>query len=268
MARDKTDKTDETPVATPATTATRAAQDGDGLTWQRETVAEDELSRLERSFAVIETDAQMDAALRLNNMDYFWPKITALADECDEILQENGFPPAGRTVRHDGAGNWWLHPTDAPKLPPTGETWNFTNGAALAQASRDFSDPWYAGRIGLQCRLALEHNAKGDAGKPFLFAMIFQIATLRADWKWRRGNKPSILTGRKQRKALSALRETQNRAAKGEAARRRMLVADLMQETRLTGGALDAWLVRQLAERHGIEASLRTIRADRAAIRG
>lgn len=266
MAQDKTDKTDKTAITVRATFPKQGAQ-GVPLTWKREIVAQDEISRTTRTFAEIETVEQAMEAARLTQENDFWSFLEQLAEDCDAVLRKNDLPGAMQRVRHDGAGAWWVHPPDGPKLPQKGEIWRFTCGAELAKARADFSDVWYAGCIGLQCRLALRHNAKGNVDASFL-QMVWEIAKLHSDWTWRRANKPAILTGRKQRKSLGVLRETQNKAAKGEVARRRQRVAEMMQETRLTGGALDAWLARQLAERHGIKASLRTIRADRAAIRG
>lgn len=262
MVADKTDATIK------VTLPTRTSKDGGGLTWKRETVAEDELSREVRRSANIETIEQAIEGARLTQHHDFWPSIERFADTCDKVLEENGFPGAIQEVRHDGQGKWWPHPPDAPMVPQPGETFKFTCGAKLAEARGDFSDAWYAGKIGLLCRAALNHKAKGDAGEPFLFAIIFEIAKLQTDWTWRRGNKPAILTGRKQRKALGVLRESRNMSAKAEVTRRRSLVATLMQETRLKGGALNAWLARELAERHGIAISTRTLRADRKAIRG
>jgi hypothetical protein len=192
MAGEQTDKPPFT------TTATHAESK---LTWEWIKDAEDEISILWRQTAKIETSEQASEAARQSQIDFFWPQIEALANFCDEILQKHGFPHAFQLVRHDCAGKWWPHPVDAPRLPPTGETWNLTRGAALsAEYSANFSDAWYAGRIGIRCRLALEHYRKGDAGKPFLFAKIFEIATLRNDWRWRRSHKPSILTGQPVRK--------------------------------------------------------------------
>lgn len=195
MARDKTDKTDLTPDAT---TATQAANP---LVWERVKIAEDELSELWMDTAKIENSDQAKQAAHDSQADNFWPFIKDFANFCDEKLRENGFPRAAEMVRHDGAGKWWFHPPDSPKHPPKGETWTFVCGYALAEKfADDFSDAWYAGRIGWKCRMALEHFRNGDAGKPFLFIMLFEIATLRTDWRWRRGNKPSIITGRGVRK--------------------------------------------------------------------
>lgn len=189
MAKGKTEKP---PLATPGETS---------LAWERVKIAEDELSELWHETAKIENSEQASEAARETQIDQFWPSIEKLANRCDLVLQEHGFPPAAEMVRHDGAGKWWRPPLDGPKRPPTGETWKFTRGNALAQEfSDDFSDAWYAGRLGFQCRLALLHHQNGDDGKPFLFSIIFHIATLRKDWIWRRGQKASILTGKPVRK--------------------------------------------------------------------
>ena len=237
----------------------------DKLEWEKVKVAEDELSELWQQKAKIETSEQLAEAARQSQRDNFWPQIEALADSCDEVLLENGFPPAARLVRHDGAGKWWFHPPDAPANPPTGETWKFTLGKALAQEfAGDFSDPWYAGRIGFKCRLALEHFRKGDSGESFLFNMIFEIASLRTDWRWRRGNKPSILIGRKQRKTLDDWRGTAHAKQRKGVKARREAIATLLREMNrpLTGGALEETLRKRLLDRFKIKASLRTIRRD------
>lgn len=264
MAGDKTDKTDITPAATLATTATREANE---LTWEKHKVAEDELSALWKQTAKIDTAEQAAEAARQSQRDTFWPKIAALAKFCDEVLLENGFPRAAQLVRHDGAGKWWLHSSDAPKSPPTGETWKFTRGTALAQEfAADFSDSWYAGRLGFKCRLALEHFHKGDSGKPFLFDMIFEIASLNTDWRWRRGNKPSILTGRKQRKTLANHRGAAHAKQREGIKARREAISKLLRESKrnITGGALERYLEKKLMECFAIKASLRTIRRDLA----
>lgn len=192
MARDKTDKTDRTPAATSGASA---------LVWEKSKIAEDEISELWKKTAKIETDEQFSEAARETQLDRFWPFIEDFANRCDEVLQEHGFPCAKELVRHDKKGNWWRHPPEAPKRPPTGETWHFAWGYELAeQYAPDFSDPWYAGRIGFKCRSALEFFQKGDTGKPFLFDYVFEIASLRTDWRWRRRHKPAIITGRGVRK--------------------------------------------------------------------
>lgn len=228
-------KTDAPPAATPVT---RGASE---LAWEKHKVAEDELSVLWRQTAKIDTDEQASEAARQTQRDTFWPHIEALADFCDEILLENGFPRAAQLVRHDGAGKWWLHPSDAPKHPPTGETWKFTRGTELAQEfSADFSDSWYAGRLGYKCRSALEHFRKWGSGKPFLFNMIFEIATLRTDWKWRRQHKPSIITGRGVRKGGKLGGEMRSRNFAPDTEHRIAEMRRLQDEGHTLRGAADA----------------------------
>jgi hypothetical protein len=98
--------------------------------------------------------------------------------------------------------------------------------------------------------------------------MVFEIAALHADWRWRSGHKPSIITGRKQRGHLTELRNTQNQGAKVAVSVRRELIEAMLFETQRTSGALDQWLKKQLSERHKIEVSERTIRSDRKALGG
>jgi hypothetical protein len=252
-------KADKPPLATTATL------DAASLVWEKVKIAEDELSELWHEAARIENSEQASAAARETQIDNFWPFIEELANRCDSVLQEHGFPPAAEVVRHDGTGKWWRHPIDAPKRPPTGETWKVTRGHTLAdEHSDDFSDAWYAGRIGLKSRLALEHFRKGDAGEHHLFSLIFEIATLRTDWQWRRVNKPSILTGRKQRKTLADHRDTANEKQREGMLARREAIATLRGEMsrNLTGGALEKSLQKRLREGYGINASTRTIRRD------
>ncbi|WP_050931439.1 hypothetical protein [Aestuariivita boseongensis] len=74
-------------------------------------------------------------------------------------------------------------------------------------------------------------------------------------------------TGAKTHKYLDNIRTTRNTAAKANMDKRRDALASLMKETRLTGGALDAWLKRRLEEQFGICVSKRTIRGDRKALK-
>lgn len=239
------------------------------LKWEKVKIAEDELSELWREAAKVENLEQATEAAHESQIDKFWPYIEALANGCDEALEENGFPPAAQLVRHDGAGKWWRHPPDAPQRPPAGETWKFTRGQALAQEfSNDFSEAWYAGRVGWKCRLALEHFQKGDAGTPHLFSLIFEIATLRNDWRWR-GNKPSIITGRKQRETLATHRGTAHAKQQKGVLERRAAIGTLLLEVNrnLTGGALEETLRKRLLSRFEIDVSRRTIRRDLSEIK-
>lgn len=231
-------KTDAPPAATLATTATQGAN---SLAWEKVKVAEDELSELWKSTAKIENQEQAKQAALASQADSFWPFIEELANRCDEILQESGFPPSAAMVRHDGAGKWWFHPSDATKHIPKGETWKFTLGQSLAQEfADDFSDAWYAGRIGFKCRIALEHFRKGDAGEPFLFSMLFEIATLRTDWRWRRGNKPSIITGREVRKGSKLGGEMRSKKFAPETEKRLAEIRRLLGQGHTLRGAADA----------------------------
>lgn len=171
------------------------------LDWTKETEASDELSAFTAKTANIETADHAAEAARLTQQDDFTPFLCSLADHCDRILSELGFPGAIEMVRHDGKGRWWRHPPNTPIVFVPGEKMLFARGYELAKAKGDLSESWYAGELGLKCRLALEHLAKGDAGKPFLNTMIYQIGALRTDWAWRRGQKAHVLRGRKTLKA-------------------------------------------------------------------
>jgi hypothetical protein len=235
----------------------------DAHDWKKVKIAEDELSVLWKKTAQIETSEQMMLAAKESQKDNFWPHIEALAIRCDEILTEHGFPHAIETVWHDETGKWFRPLPDTGYRPPTGETWKLNPGGALAQKhAADFSDAWYAGRLGIKCRLALEIFQKDKVEKSSLFNEVFEIATLRTDWGWRRGQKPSILTGRKTRRNLTDLRETQNRYAQAGVTERHSAIAAMLQTTNRTGGALTSWIRKQLVERHEITVSERTIRGD------
>jgi hypothetical protein len=74
-------------------------------------------------------------------------------------------------------------------------------------------------------------------------------------------------SGAKRRRNLGDSREAQNKAAKANAKRRREMISAMLPEIRLTGGALDKWIIKQLLNRHDISVSERTIRADLKALR-
>lgn len=240
----------------------------DKLKWEKVKVAEDEITTRWQERAEIEDYEQLDEAARLSQTDRFWPMIEALADLCDKILSENDFPNAAESVRHDGEGNWWRHPPDAPKRPPPSETWRFTYGCDLARNyAGDFSDAWYAGEIGLKCRIALEKHRKGHAGEPWLLSQIFAIATLRSDWLWRRQHKPQILTGRKIRKGLDERRIAKNAEQRELMEDRRRNIELLLLQTGRSGGALEDYLICELRKRGHETLSRRTIRRDLKALR-
>ncbi|MGR3804907.1 MAG: hypothetical protein ACU0AY_15645 [Marinibacterium profundimaris] len=167
----------------------------------------------------------------------FWDDLETILANCDEVMLRHGWD------RKAGNGS------DFP-------------GDRTADA---FSELWYAGKIGRECRdLLTRYRERGI--NEFALAGAMYLGRLLTEAKWRADFKPAVLTGRKQRQTLAGLREGQNRRAKAGVAHRRKLVEDLMSENNLTGGALDLWLARQLAERHGIEISTRTLRADRRAL--
>lgn len=237
--------------------------------WNKKEIAEDEISTLWKSTFQPESFQQFADAATESQSDEFWQRIEALADECDEILRANGFPFAAEVVLHDGAGNWWRRAEDVPMTPESGGKWRRTTGGAIAQEfAPGFSDAWYAGKLGKLCRDALQHNGQSNPSTPYLLAKVWAIATLNTDWIWRRAQKPSIVTGNKQRKVLAAHRGTANSRKREMVKARRAAIQKLIRETRLTRGALAAHLRRKLDESLGIKVSLSTIRADIKAVSG
>jgi hypothetical protein len=219
----------------------------DALNWERVKVAEDEISELWKTTAKIETAEQAELAALGSQQDNFWPQIEAYANECDEILQDLGYPSAMQPVLHLGDGKW-------SELPPI-EEFRKSGGQKVygwwlaERYSQGFSDAWYAGRVGRECHLALLHFQKGDAGEPFLFSMIFQIASLRTDWRWRRGHKPSILTGR-------AVRKGAQQGAKMRAKKLNPSTTKVLEEMeRLTNSMGSAKRAAELLAKNGIGTS-------------
>lgn len=238
MARDKTDKT---PAATSATRGPKRYNRG-----------KDGTNPLDKSFepkpegVVEELGGDELQKLRVVWSDKFtlfsegdfWGRLETILANCDEIMLQHGWDRK--------AGNGRDFPSDRTAEP--------------------FSELWYAGTIGFECwNLLTWHRPKGP--NEIALSQAFYLGQLLTEVRWRAAFKPSIVTGRKQRRVLSGIRDRQNRAAKEKVANRRALIADLMDETRLTGGALDEWLVQMLAARHGIPVSKRTVRGDRKAIR-
>lgn len=261
MAKSKSDG--DTP-ATSATSATQASLN-DGLQWQEKDVVKDEISKRATRSVSIKTISEMHAAAEATSGNDFWPSITGLADYCDKILRQEGYPEAMQSIMHIGDGQWRHAPTDAPERMKPGDK-TMIGFKFIQSQAKPFSNAWYAAEIGYLCRDALRHNANNDADKPWFHKLIFHIATLQANWQFRQSHAPSILTGQKTRRSLTGLRESQNKRARDSVATRQALVADLMKKTRLTGGALNKWLVRQLLEQYGIQVSERTLRADRKAL--
>ena len=177
----------------------------------------------------------LNRALDRNREGVFWQELERQLAECGDILEEHGF------ARND-------FNTDGFKEP--------------------YQDAWYAAQVGWRCDLVLNTwHRRGRAPNEAMFRYIMAIGALSTEWEWRLSFRPAILTGAKQRRHLTELRDGKNIAAQASVAERREAIGALMQETRLTGGALDKWLVGQLADRHKIKVSARTVRADRKTLR-
>lgn len=97
---------------------------------------------------------------------------------------------------------------------------------------------------------------------------ILQIGMALQSWEWRRKFKPSILTGRKQRKVLADHRGTANAKRQHGTKARREAITRMLRDTSLTRGALEKHLQRRLEAEAGIAASFRTIRRDLKELRG
>jgi hypothetical protein len=244
MAQDKADKTDKS-VATTATSATNAPK--------RYNRGKDGTHPLDKSFkpmpeGVVEElggdELQKLHVTWSNEISLFaegdfWRDLEIILVNCDKIMLRHGW--------NRKAGNRRDFPSDRTAEP--------------------FSELWYAGKIGFECWNLLNwHRERGP--NEIALAEALYLGRLLAEAEWRTAFKPSILTGRTQRRHLTNLRELQNKSTKNHVAKRREAIGALIKETKLTGGALDKWLARQLADRHSINASTRTIRSDRKAIRG
>jgi len=245
MARDKTGKTNLPPVATSATSATNASKQ-----YNR---GKDGTHPLDKSFkpspegVVEELGGDELQKLRVtwsNEVSWFaegdfWRDLEIILGNCDEIMLRHGWDRK--------AGNGRDFPSNRKAEP--------------------FSELWYAGKIGFECLHLLTWHRENGPNEIALSQTLY-LGRLLAEAEWRTAFKPSIVTGKKQRRALSELRETQNRAAKQSVAHRRALITSLLSEAgRRSGGALTKWLVEKLAEEHKINISGRTVRDDLAAIR-
>jgi len=256
-------------MGNPRGTKTPSLEDGvpapSSLVWEKEVVAKDELSTTYRQTAKIETDEQAEEAALRTQTDTFWPQIEAIVRECDEVLSELGWPGAHERVLHQGDGKWSSLPS-LEELKKNGG--QIVDGYWLTQRyTDDYSDPWYAGQIGSLCHKAIDLMRVHEPATPHIFSYIYQIASLRTDWKWRLGHKPSILTGKKQRKYLKDIRDSNNKSAKAKVSQRREYIRQLLPNTSRTGGALDRWLVHELKSKFMVEVSGRTVRSDRAALK-
>lgn len=227
-------------------------------------LAEDEISKLVQESVTLQSAEDIDAALSDRGRIDFPGQMRQMAEDCDDILTKSGWPRTLQPILHDAHGNWREF---SGNLRDASGGWRLTRGALFVQElTRDFSNAWYAARIGFKIRLLLEHIEKPDIDPSGINVMVWEIATLWADLRWRGLHKNQIVTGRKQRESLKSRRDQQNLRKKNEVQERRVLVGELALETKLKGGALDRWLVAELAKRYGISVSDRTIRADRRAL--
>lgn len=242
MARDKTDKTDETPVAT---TAMRGAK--------RYNRGKDGTHPLDKSFrhqpgGVVE-ELGRDELQRLTvtwpdepafmGPDDFWRALEETLADCDAVMLRHGWD------RKAGNGR------------------DFPDG----RTAEPFSELYYAGKIGFECWNLLTHHRPHNPN-PVMLAQAVALGRLSAEHEWRQSFKPSIVTGRKQRKTLAAHRGTAHASQRKSMEVRREAIATLLREMNrpLTGGALEENLCKRLLERFGINASRRTIRRDLSTI--
>lgn len=207
---------------------------------------------------------EFDAAMRPR----FWEHLEEITARCAEILEGQGFPHPTRHVNYWRDGGWWY--LDSPGAPDRaelmralredGRAWGGAFGWEYALGrSEPFSETWYAARV---AKLIWLVSRDREASHTVQLARIMQIGSTMTDWRWRRGFKPSILTGRKQRKVLADHRGTANERRRQEVQARRGAISLMLGDTKLTGGALERYLQRRLEDEAGIAASLRTIRRD------
>ncbi len=181
-----------------------------------------------------------------------------LEAHCIAILETAGMPPPFEAVRHDEDGYW--QPFDAPgaaALPSS------VLGYAFAETRAEpFSDVWYAAKV---CREIHALHMGADARHAARSG--YRIGELVTDWGWRRGYKPDILTGRKQRRWLYELRTQRNARARGEVERRRNAIDALLPRLNVTGSSRVEKLRSELEKKGFGKLSERTIRRDLKAIR-
>ena len=169
----------------------------------------------------------------------FWRALETILAKCDEVMLAHGWD------RRAGNGR------------------NFPN----YRNSEPFSKLQDAGIIGEECWSLLNWARKRGTNELAL-AQALHLGRLLAEAEWQ-GFKPSIRTGKKQRKRLAGIRDAQNEKTKSMASVRREYVAAMLLEAgRRTGGKLVSWLREHLLERYAIKVSERTIRDDLKALRG
>lgn len=224
-------------------------------------LAEDEISKLVQERVTLKTMGEIKEALASSRNYDFWKHIREMADECDDLLVSGGYPKAWEPILCNSLGDWREFSGDFHEAK---NDWKLVRGADFVlDATKDFSKHWYAAQFGKKAGLALRHSKKNEGDLSGLFILVWELAQIAADWRWRAKHKKQIVTGKKQRAKLHDLREAKNQAAKMQAEERRMIVAELLAETSLTGGSLDNWLSKQMKLRHGISFKPRTYREDR-----
>jgi predicted RNase H-like HicB family nuclease len=88
-----------------------------------------------------------------------------------------------------------------------------------------------------------------------------------AEADWRLSFRPAILTGLKQRRTLEECRSKANDASKLAVEARREAISIMLEEAKLTKGALEQYIKKRLNNELEISVSIRTIRRDIEAIR-
>lgn len=258
---------DAAPVPTPATTKTR-----EGKRWVD--LGGDEISRWGR-WEHVEPPSFDESMAELSDAltPPFWRDIENIQAECKAILLRHNLPEPEKRLIYSEGGDWWY--ADAPDAPQmtTLREGSKTHGRKLGAAfgfvyalkhSAPFSDPWYAAQLSELAFLVSQDTEASDTNQ---LTRIMQIGVILKDWQWRNGFKPSILTGRKQRKVLAAHRGKANSARKATAMERRDAIASMVEQTKCKGGALEKYLKRRLEDECAIYASLRTIRRDLSELR-
>jgi hypothetical protein len=95
-----------------------------------------------------------------------------------------------------------------------------------------------------------------------------EAGRLITEAEWRSEFGEPIRATRDRRRKLVERRDGHNQRKQAKAKNRRAMVKSMMNETKLTGGALDLWLIKTLKLRHGICVSDSTIRKDKRVILG
>jgi hypothetical protein len=170
-----------------------AANSSLGIDWQTRVIAKDDISKLEQSYASFECVDEFAAVATEMESDSFFDNIRTLIASCDEILRESEYPETSKRI--------WVHPEKEfeivkPEEGMRGSPWvNHLAAIWVQEQTADFSDVWYAARIGFKARLYLEHVEKGHAGRPEVHFLVYELGSLHTDWLWRKGRKRSILRG-------------------------------------------------------------------------